>query len=281
MKKFLLFCALLLVYLAVDIYISNNMLERERIELVKESLPEAFQDFTIVQISDTHAKRFGENNEKLFQMVREEAPDIIVLTGDIVERLTELAYAEELFLGLQRIAPAYYVTGNHEWGADWVALRRGEKRFTPELFALMERCGVVKLDNTAVPLVRDGQMIWLAGLCDPNGPADSKSIGKVLAKTDGAFSVLLSHRYDMYEEYISGGADVVFCGHAHGGLVRLPFTDGLIGPSRQFFPERTSGLYEENGVSVIVSRGLSGSGFPRMWNRPHVVSVKLVNKFGS
>ena len=267
------------LFLAFDLYMSNAVLQLEHISLSSARLPAAFDGFTVTQISDAHARRFGEGNSELFDMVGQTEPDIIVITGDLAEKHTELAYVRELVTGLRAIAPVYYVTGNHEWGADWTAVRLGGERFTPSLFSLLEECGAVLMDSRAETIRRGQDTVWIAGLCDPNGPASSKKIDQVLAEPraggDDPFILLLSHRYEMFDDYVRAGADVTMAGHAHGGMIRLPFTDGLFGPGQTLFPKRTSGLYRENRAAMVVSRGLGPTIMPRLFNRPHVVALTL------
>ena len=269
----------LLLALAVEFYASNNLLSLERIELFSERLPPAFDGYGVVLLSDLHARSFGEDNRALLEMVRREEPDAIAITGDIAERLSELPDLGAFLTKLCALAPVYYVTGNHEWGADWTAVRKGEQRFTPALFSLMDQAGVVRLDGRAEALRRGDEEIWLAGLCDPNGPKDSRNLREVLSgpRAGGAdpFVILLSHRHELFDAYVQAEADVTLTGHAHGGVVRLPFTDGLIGPGRKWFPRYTSGLYRQGRSAVVVSRGLGPTDMPRLFNRPHVVALTL------
>ena len=137
------------------------------------------------------------------------------------------------------------------------------------------------LTNEFVALERDGGVIFLAGIDDPNGFADQKSpealAEEVKAAAGGGFWMLLAHRNNYFEkQYSSLGADLVISGHGHGGLIRLPFTDGLISVERTLFPSYTSGFYQFNGRDVFVSRGLGNSGPSfRLFNRPQLVTLTL------
>ncbi|MDR0670859.1 MAG: metallophosphoesterase [Oscillospiraceae bacterium] len=262
--------------LAVDLVVSNTALELGVYTLAHARLPAAFDGFRIVHLSDWHAAEFGPGNRDLIEMTRRQAPDIIVLTGDFVQRLGELPRMEALCRGLMAVAPVYYVTGNHEWAG----------RVVDPLRAVLRETGVVYLDNDYVFLSRGGEQICLAGLMDQNGPRTKLSLSELtaLARRGGdPFLVLLSHRYDRFSEYVSQRVDVVFAGHAHGGLIRLPFTDGLIGPGRVLFPRHTSGVTWEGATAMVTSRGLAGVGrWPlRLFNRPEVVSVTLTRPKGA
>ena len=172
--------------------------------------------------------------------------------------------------GLAGVAPTYYVTGNHEWAAHAVQ----------ELEPLLEENGVHVLSNTYVMLERGGDKIALLGAEDSNGYADQKTIAElseeVRQEQGDVYKILLSHRNTRIEEYVDAHIDLTLCGHAHGGLIRLPGTDGLIGPHREFFPSYTAGLYDLPYGQLVASRGL-GNQFPafRLFNRPDVPVVVL------
>lgn len=267
--KLLVFCALC----AVFFWWSNHSLQTERATFTSPRLPAGFDGCTIVQLSDLHGAEFGKDNETLIRQVREAGPDYIFLTGDLLDRYrqTPRRYAVSLGEALAEIAPTYFVTGNHEWAFPDI---RGFKRE-------LEDAGVTVLSNEYVSLSRNGDHILLAGIDDPNGFADQKTpselAGELRAAEPEAFWMLLAHRNNYFEkEYSFLGADLVISGHGHGGVIRLPFTDGLLSVERSFFPSYTAGFYEANGGKVFVSRGLGNSGRTfRLFNRPEVVILTL------
>ena len=203
------------------------------------------------------------------------------MTGDLVDRGTEEpnAYAAEVGAALSAIAPTYYVTGNHEWGHGTAAVRA--------LKSTLRESGVTVLSNEFVPLTRNGDTIVLAGIDDPNGYADQETpqqlAQEVYAKYGDPFWLLLAHRNNNFNGYYCRlGADLTFSGHAHGGIWRLPFTDGLVDTTLTLFPSFTSGFYhctDENceGAMVFVNRGLGNSPkiVPRILNRPQVAVITL------
>ena len=263
--KFLLFCVLC----AVFFWWSNHSLQTERAVFTSPRLPAGFDGCTIVQLSDLHGAEFGEDNEELIRRVREAEPDYIFLTGDLLDRYrqTPRSYAVSLGKSLAGIAPTYFVTGNHEWAFPDIRTLKRELR----------DAGVTVLSNEYVPLSRGGDRILLAGIDDPNGFADQKTpeelAGELRGAEPDAFWMLLAHRNNYFEkEYSLLGADLVISGHGHGGLIRLPFTDGLVSVERSLFPSYTAGFYEANGGKVFVSRGLGNSGRTfRLFNRPEMV----------
>ena len=178
--------------------------------------------------------------------------------------------------GLSAIAPTYYVTGNHEWAVGRV----------PEMKKALESAGVTVLTNRYVTLTRNGDSIILAGIDDPNGYADQKTpeqlAAELYADQGDPFWLLLAHRGNRFPtQYSLLGADLVLSGHGHGGIWRLPFTDGLIGNDFELFPTYMAGFYEENGSVLFATRGLGNSGRSfRLLNRPEVAVLTLPAKAG-
>lgn len=269
MKRRLLLWLLVLAALIGFTWYEQNSLQSEVIKVY--GAPEAFDELRIALLSDVHGKEFGKGNQRLLDKVSELEPDLIALTGDLVHKEEQLDMVPVLARGLAGIAPTYYVTGNHEWAAGVV----------PELKALLEDCGVTVLSNEYVMFEREGQKLALLGADDLNGWADQMTIAELSSQLrwnegEDCYQLLLSHRNNRYESYEEAMMDLTLAGHAHGGLIRLPFTDGLIGPHREFLPEYTAGRYDLSYGQMVVSRGL-GNQFPafRLWNRPHIPLVVL------
>ena len=234
------------------------------------SAPDGFAGYRIAVISDLHGKQFGPDNEDLADYVRGLSPDLIAIVGDLVHQPDQLAMVPAVAKGLAAIAPTYDVTGNHEWAA----------KVVPELEDLLTRCGVHVLSNEYVMLREGGDKLALLGAEDSNGYADQMTVGQladqVRQEQGQVYTILLSHRNNHDEQYQDARVDLTLAGHAHGGLIRLPGTDGLIGPKRELWPEHTAGLYDLTYGQMVVSRGL-GNQFPcfRLWNRPDVPLVVL------
>lgn len=268
--------AVLAVFLLVLVLFfrwENTSLQIARFDPVFTDLPTGFDGCRIVVLSDLHGAEFGENNEELFQTVADQSPEYIFYLGDLEDKYRgpEPGYAEAVAAGLTAIAPTYYVTGNHEWAIGDV----------PELKERLAAQGVTVLSNNFTTLERNGDTVVLAGIDDPNGYADQKTPETVAAEVYAAYGdpfwLLLAHRNDRFEEqYSLLGADLVLSGHGHGGIIRLPFTDGLLSTNRTLFPSYTAGLYDKNGSALFVTRGLGNSGPSfRLWNRPEVAVVTL------
>ncbi len=252
---------------------SNHSLQIERFTCPLPGLPEGFDGFTIVHLSDLHTATFGEGNRDLLLAVAEAEPHIIVLTGDLLDQSKEVpeGYVDTLARGLSAIAPTYFVTGNHEWARHEVKA----------LKAQLTEAGVTVLSNEALALALGEDRIVLAGIDDPNGYAGQKTpeeLAEEIHNTAGdPFWILLAHRNTHFAgEYSLLGADLVLSGHGHGGLIRLPFTDGLVSTDRSLFPSYTAGFYEANGATLFVSRGLGNTSKSfRLFNRPEVAVLTL------
>ena len=271
----LLALALLAAAGAGFFYDQQNRIQAEEISVSSPRLPGAFDGLRIVHLSDLHGKQFGQDNGALLERVAALKPDLIAITGDLVDRAVQLEDIPALAAGLAAIAPTYYVTGNHEWGI----------RQAAEVKNLLRENGVIPLSNEYITLERDGQRLVVAGVDDPNGLRGQKTgqelRGEIAADLGGdVYTLLLSHR-DTVEEYASWGYDLVLCGHGHGGIFRIPIADrGLVGTDRSLFPVYDGGLYSlGNGAYCVVSRGLGSNTVPfhafRLFNRPHLPAVTL------
>ena len=238
-------------------------------------LPGEFDGYTVVHLSDLHGHEYGEGSADLLARVREQRPDLIVITGDLIDQEGQLQMIPALAKGLAAIAPVYYVTGNHEWSLGTARVK--------ELKNLLSQCGVTVLSNEYEILERDGARIVLAGVDDPNGYADQTTPEELRARIEGEapglFTVLLAHRNDRFDRYAAAGYGFVMSGHAHGGIVRLPFAGGLLGTDRKLFPPWTSGIYTLGDSTLFVSRGLGNNTVPfqgfRIFNRPELAVITL------
>ena len=223
--------------------------------------------FRIVQISDLHNAKFGNNNERLTELIREQEPDIIVITGDIADSShTDIDTAVSFCDEAVKIAPCYYVTGNHE-----LLLSDSEQN---ELYSGIKNSGTKILDNETV-LLDNG--IYLTGLDDGslyNGRL--AELSKDIPET--SLHIVLAHEPQyLDEEYVLSSPDLVITGHAHGGQFRLPFIGGLIAPNQGFLPKYTSGEYKSGDVTMYVSRGLGNSIIPvRVFNYPEINVLDIV-----
>ena len=278
-KRTLLTAAILLILLAIWLVWANKALQFNEITVTSERLPQAFDGYRIAQISDLHNAEFGQENAELLQMLTDAQPDMIVLTGDLVDSShTDLEVAIHFVQQAVAIAPTYYVTGNHEaWlGSAYGALEEG-----------LSQASVIIMRDEAMYIERESQRILLMGVDDPEyfeGESSLYDGGSAvmlqritsLRYQEEEYTILLSHRPELFDTYVAADVDLVFSGHAHGGQFRLPFIGGLVAPDQGLFPEYDAGLYSEGRTNMVVSRGLGNSIIPlRVGNRPEVVVVEL------
>lgn len=234
-------------------------------------VPKAFHGYKILHISDLQNKMFGRNQERLIYKSECTAPDLIVITGDLIDRnRTDLDAAMDLIRGIVKLAPVYYVSGNHEH----------QSGYYEDLVELLTAEGVKVLDNGKSILERDGDTITLLGLADKRvNPHYDKILEMMCKGHEDDFKLLLCHRPELFADYVEREIPLVCCGHAHGGQIRLPFIGGLFAPNQGFFPKYTEGMHRAGKTSMAVSRGLGNSTFPfRIFNRPELVVITLYHK---
>lgn len=270
----LIILALIAAAAAFLIKDSRDDLEISRYEVKSQKLPESFDGFKIVQLSDLHGAEFGENGMGLVEKVKELEPDIIALTGDFVTDEGDLAAVEKLAARLTELCPVYFISGNHEFGSGLAVKVRN----------ILERAGVKYLSNEYLTISRGEDGILLGGVEDPLAYADMLSPDELAQKMNDAapdaFKILLGHRNYWMTEYPELPVDLIFCGHAHGGLIRIPGVGGLIGTDRRLFPDFDAGEYNNGRYTLIVSRGLGNSvSIPRIFNRPEIVCVELSSAY--
>ena len=249
------------------------------IKISSSRIPAAFSGFRIAQVSDLHNAEFGKGNKKLLELLSESKPDIIVITGDFVDAgHTDIDVALDFAKGAVNIAPVYYVTENHE-----ASLSQYDKLKTG-----LEAIGVIVLEDEAIQLNHEKGMITLIGLSDPDFMLKGDIFGETpamvstklnsLADDESSYTILLSHRPELFESCAHCNIDLVLSEHAHGGQFRLPFIDGLIAPDQGIFPKYDAGLFTNGSTNMIVSRGLGNSIIPiRFNNRLEVIVIELLN----
>lgn len=257
-------------------YADNTTLQLTTYQISHKKIPAQFQGYRIVQIADLHNAQFGENNADLLALLEESNPDIIVFTGDQLDaRKTDKDVVVSLVRQAVQIAPCYLVTGNHEGSIPDL------NPFHTELEAL----GVVVLRDEIIQLSREDAVIELIGLQAPTmkrdfyiyGPKDTLDMTLQRLEWDqDHYSILLAHHPEFLYVYERNGVDLAICGHVHGGQVRINGR-GLIGPSKELFPEYHSGVYQLKDATMVLSRGLGNSIFPwRINNPPEIVVVELI-----
>ncbi len=278
-KWILLTAVVLLLVLLISLGIwGNTALQVTEISVQSDKIPQSFSGYRIAQISDLHNATFGKNNHRLVTQLQNTRPDVIVLTGDLVDRnRTNLEVAAAFVAKASEIAPTYYVTGNHE------AIIAEYSQLEEMLLA----AGVTVLHNQSVALTKGEDAIQMIGLQDPGFVATDEILELIpqkiteiltpLAEESDDYTVLLAHRPEYIDAYAAAKIDLVLSGHTHGGQIRLPFIGGVVAPAQGFWPEYDAGLYSVDQTQLVISRGLGNSLFPfRINNPPEIVVVTLV-----
>lgn len=276
-KNAIILVAVSIAFVAIVIWIAwgNSALMVNEIKITNDKIPQSFEGFRIAQVSDLHNAELGKDNNKLIEKLNECEPDIIVLTGDLIDsNHTNLEVALSFAQQAVKIAPCYFVTGNHE---AWVGSQY------EELKTSLENAGVTVLQDEAIELNYGDECIQLIGLNDPDFSERDSFLSESILETklsqvniSNGFTILLSHRPEHFNVYQNKNIDLVLSGHAHGGQFRLPFLGGVIAPNQGLFPKYDAGIYTENGTTMIVSRGIGNSIIPfRVNNRPEIVLVEL------
>lgn len=265
-----------LVGCSIFLYLQNNLISITEVKITSSKIPSSFKGYKILQISDLHNKKFGDNQDVLIQKIKSIDPDIIAITGDLIDSKSyDAEVSMQLIREIVKKYPVYFVTGNHEqWSGKYNNLEKELKKYDVNV-----------LRNEHVGIRKGEQEINLLGIDDPEFVTGNRDEGNIIideikkAKIEmqpDKYNVLLSHRPEFIKEYTNERLDLVLSGHAHGGQVRLPFIGGLVAPNQGVLPKYTAGLYVEQNTSMVVSRGLGNSIIPqRILNRPEIVVVQL------
>lgn len=264
--------------LGISIYCSRYELKTVKYNVSSENI---ISPITVVQLTDIHSSEFGHENEKLLSKIRQSAPDIIVITGDIINAQDDnISQSYKLMSGLKDIAPVYMSLGNQE--IEYM------DRTGVDLKNQFSECGAIVLEKDYQDIEIHGQKIRIGGIygyCLPekyNSNVDEVNFLRKFEKTK-AYKILLSHlpyawkNYGFTAEY---DIDLVFSGHVHGGQVIFPLIGGLYDQETGFFPGKMTGIFYENNTTVVLSSGL-GSGkekLPRINNIPEIVDVRLTHQ---
>ena len=267
-----------------------SVIRKETVRISSKKIPASFDGFRILVLADLHGHKFGKGQTRLLKAMESLKPNAIVMAGDWVREEYEKSDKEavdQLIEGAVKIAPFYGAMGNHEY------YMKGRK-------ALMQKVekegGTFLLDQSV--LVKNegsGECIKITGLdcfyqmVEKNAPPKAKeeARAKVMSEYqqamhtfkdpedsghDGIYTVVLGHRPELLDLYADLNMDLVFSGHAHGGLMRLPFGKRLLAPDQGLFPTLTHGVHQKDHTTMVISEGLGG---PRIFIRPHVLLVEL------
>lgn len=269
----------------------TDSLEITKYEIENEKIPKEFNNFKIVQISDLHNKSFGKGNKRLLEKIDSQNPDIVVITGDLVEGDNKnFDVALNLIDELLKKYKVYHIIGNHEQKS----LIKKHKELYKTYFDKLYKKNIVNLDNEKTKVEKDGKYINIYGLIIPleyypyffknyenkNMKLEQDFINNKLGEINrDEYNILLAHTPFFFEDYEKYGVDLVLAGHVHGGIIRLPKVGGLLSPNREFFPKYDFGKYIKNNTTMLLSKGLGGSKvLIRFACKPEIVSITLKSK---
>jgi len=271
-KKWLIPILILLLFaMYILIGFTQQSLVLTVYDIKSPAVPKGLDGYRIIQISDYHSGRFKGTAEDVIKMVAGQAPDSIILTGDIVDGATsDFLAVEELIAGLTVVAPVYAVSGNNE---------KYDSSISAIIEGLYKKYGIKNLDNRTVTIYGDG-ILTLTGIADRGHENITEFYKEVLAIKYGpdipGFGILLYHRANELDRLAELKYDLVLSGHLHGGIVRFPFIGGVLSPDGEWFPKYSGGMYKSNGAFFVSNRGIGNNyTVPRFYNPPEVVMMVL------
>lgn len=276
MKKRFVFNLILvcLIFLIIQLYIDNNVIEVSNYEICFDNLPKEFDGTVILHVSDLHSKLFGLDNEQLIKKIDDINPDYIMMTGDMVNATdTEFDICLDFIKSISSKYEIYYIVGNHEMALS--------TEYYGKIEDALNECGVKILDNEKITLEKNGQSINIYGMWYNSKyyfgeEFQVESMEKILGEASDSFNILLTHNPKDFSTYAKWGADLILTGHVHGGMIRLPFVGAVFAPERTLFPKYSEGVYTNENSKMVVSRGLGRglTGF-RLFNRPELGVITL------
>lgn len=263
----LLFGLISVLGVSAKVYYDTNVFKVNYVEFQTNKIPKG-AEITILQISDVHNKDFGNENERLIEVSKKLNADIIVLTGDLVDRSTEnLSSVYSLIEGLKLVNDnIFFVSGNHEW----------DNRFKQELLTGLEQRGITILNNKSTKLFIGGKELNLVGIDDESTNHENLDIAFKRLE-EAYYTVLLSHSPGVVESYENIAADLILSGHTHGGQIRLPIVGAIVAPNQGYFPEYDKGVFEIGPNQYLyIDSGLGTSVAPvRFWNQSQISLIKV------
>jgi len=268
----------IIVFSAILLFgLMQQSLKITEYNITSTALPIEFDGYRIAHISDFHSGLFSGSASDIIKAVSEQSPNIICLTGDMVDSTTvddsttcDFSSVEDLISGLSSIAPVYAVSGNNE-------------HYDPSINETMEyvyrKYGVHIMDGKTMTIYNEGAALTMSGIADRrkrNILLSREALALKQNHVKEGFGILLYHRANEYDALAEAGYDLVLSGHTHGGIIRLPLIGGVLAPDGDLFPRYSGGLYEVNGAWLVSNKGVADNNLiPRIYNPPEIVSITL------
>ena len=262
------------------VYISTNVIKTKKYEVKNSKLPEEFDGLKIAHISDVHSKIFGKDNSGVIDRVIKENPDVVIMSGDIIDKREEdIEKFVSMYKKIYERYSTYYSIGNHERKLGWKKYKKYLK--------MLQMCGVHVIINGSEKLIKNDKHIIINALkfrenMQPKVLTKEKEEefisymkNKLKNLDTNEFNILIAHDPENFKMYKQLGVDLVFSGHVHGGLIRFGKIC-LLSPRRTFFPKYSYGKNTEENTTIITSAGMGKATLPiRLFNRPEIVIVTL------
>ena len=287
MKKIKVFISVIVVVL-ITVYIGNNSIKISEYNIENSKIPDEFNNMKILQLSDLHSKKFGKDNSYLVKKINEINPDIVVMTGDMMNSKGD--DGEVLINIIKKLGNKYhiyYIVGNHEQ-----ILESNDSELFKNYLDKLVDLKVKVINNDKIELKKEKSVINLYGMWinlryyvdkTNNNQKDitfnDETVNQILKTSDkGSFNLLITHNPLYFEAYSKWGADLTLAGHIHGGIINIPFVGGVLSPEKKLFPKYYGGDYVFNNSNMIVNRGLGNEGYLiRVFNRPEMSVINLKN----
>ena len=281
---------IIILLVILFIYVNYKVIFVSRYKVKSNKLPQVFNDFKILHLSDWHCTTYGKNNKRLINLInnkiKNEKIDIVVITGDFIIRQKRDYRPALEFISKIKSNNIYFVYGNHE-----MILKSKEIQ---DFKNKLETLGVVVLDDKKIELTRENQKLNLYGVSYIFSHIASRKdlTEQVLEKykkdyeekigviNKNEYNILLSHDPMDFEVYVKEGFDLVFSGHLHGGGIRFFGIGVATARKNWFFTTLASGIHKKNGTQMIVSRGIGNSTRPiRIFDPPEIsITTLYANK---
>ncbi|WP_138416072.1 metallophosphoesterase [Aquibacillus sediminis] len=269
MKKWLVLCGILVIILVIvaKIYYDTNHFKVNTIEFDSSKLSQG-TEVTILQISDVHNKVFDQDNQPLLREVESLNADLIVLTGDLIDRRTEdFQHMYNLIEKLTAInSDIFFVSGNHEW----------ENTETEDFIQGVRERNVTLLNNRSKTIEVDGIEFNMVGIDDASTNHEDPAKAFSTIEQD-RYTILLSHDPDIVKNYPDMPANLILSGHTHGGQVRMPFVGAIVAPGQGLFPKLDQGTYPlAENQRLYIDSGLGTSLAPiRFLNQSQISLITI------
>lgn len=290
---FLIGILILIIVLILISFIENKYLTVSSYILEQESVPKEFDGLRFICIADLHNNSYGKHNERLLKYIHQQKPDAILIAGDMIVAATpqKVDVALHILEELASSYPVYYAPGNHE--AKWEEAIQKEYpnyELKKSYFEKLNEMGIIYLSNQSIILQKNKQTLQITGLNIPlqyykkGGkpiPFSKEELKQLIGNANSiGYQILLAHMPLYFETYASWGADFVFSGHVHGGVIHFPFLGGVISPQYELFPKYDEGIFKSKKATMILTRGLGTHTLPiRLFNHPELIVVEIKKKY--